>query len=63
MGRKKNVIKCSCRNVIWGHHRSSWGKVGMQKAILSLRHKTNQLLKMGEFDKAIDIIVSAGYLD
>jgi len=63
MARKQTVIKCGCRNCIWGMHHSSWGKTKMQATIRSLRRSIKIALRVGDFDKAQDAIISAGYLD
>jgi hypothetical protein len=46
-----------------GCPRSSWAKSTIQNTIQKLRHRTKQFLKTGEYDKALDVIVSTGYLD
>ena len=63
MARKKKVIKCSCHVCSWGMHRGSYGTTKMQNAIRQLRYGIKQHLKQGEFDKALDVIISTGYLD
>jgi hypothetical protein len=62
MARKKNVIKCSCRQCCFGS-RSSWGQFQIRASKRKVRHDTDVLLKKEKFDDALDIIVSAGYLD
>jgi hypothetical protein len=63
MARKKNVIKCSCKQCTWGMHHSSFSKSQMKNCVQKVRHHTKQLLNVGEYDKALDFLVSAGYLD
>ena len=62
MARKKNVIKCSCRQCCFGS-RSSYGQFQLQQSKRKVRHDTNVLLRKEKYDEALDIIVSAGYLD
>lgn len=63
MARKKDVIKCGCRQCSWGMHHSSYGKAQIKRAIHSVRRTTKQLLTTGEYEKVLDVLVSAGYTD
>ncbi len=62
MARKKRIIGCGCKSCMFGMHHS-WGKSQMQATIRSERRQINQALKKEDYDKALDVIVSYGYLD
>jgi len=61
MARKKVIIRCGCDECSRGLHRY-YGKHKMQNTIQKERHTAKHLLKMGEYEKVLDILVSAGYL-
>jgi hypothetical protein len=63
MARKRNVvIGCHCLQCM-GSPRRSWAKERIQNCIQQVRQKTKQLLKKQEYDKAMDVLESTGYLD
>lgn len=62
MARRKTVIRCGCKRCTWGSH-TRYGGFMVQCVIKRIRHKTAQYLKTEQYDKAMDVIESAGYLD
>jgi hypothetical protein len=62
MAQKKNVIVC-CRRCFRGRRRPSFAKLVIQSTIRRARRKTKQQLASGDFDKAMDVLESTGYLD
>ena len=63
MSKKNAVITCGCHQCMGFGRRSAWAKETIQNTIQKLRHRTKHFLKKGDYDKAMDVIVSTGYLD
>jgi hypothetical protein len=63
MAKRNTVILCGCRSCYFGMHNSEYGKAKMRNTVRKLRRYTKQLLKSNNYDAALDVIVSAGYLD
>ena len=63
MARKRSVILgCHC-NQCMGQPKATRVKTKIQSCIRTVRQRTKQFLKKEEYEKALDVVVSTGYLD